>query len=165
MALIINIETTTTNCSVCIAKEGVVIAQKSLNNKNYSHSESLHVFIVELISDSQFTSNDFDAIAVSEGPGSYTGLRIGVSAAKGLCYALSIPLAVPTLDVLSRQVKIGEGYIVSMLDARRMEVYAAVYDKEHNNVEATHAKIIDENSFSDLLKNIKFILMGMRLIK
>ena len=98
MALILNIETTTTNCSVCIAKEGIVIAQKSLNNKNYSHSESLHVFIEESISDSQFTSNDFDAIAVSEGPGSYTGLRIGVSAAKGLCYALGIPLiAVPTL--------------------------------------------------------------------
>ena len=161
MALILNIETTTTNCSVCIAKEGVVIAHKSLNNKNYSHSESLHVFIEELISDSQFTSNDFDAIAVSEGPGSYTGLRIGVSAAKGLCYALDIPLiAVPTLDVLSRQVKIEEGYIVSMLDARRMEVYAAVYDKVYNNIEATNAKIIDENSFADLFQKHKLYFNG-----
>ena len=161
MALILNIETTTTNCSVCIAKEGVVIAKKSLNNKNYSHSESLHVFIEELISDSQFTSNDFDAIAVSEGPGSYTGLRIGVSAAKGLCYALDIPLiAVPTLDLMSRQVKIEEGYIVSMLDARRMEVYAAVYDKVYNNIEATNAKIIDENSFADLLQKHKLYFNG-----
>lgn len=161
MALILNIETTTTNCSVCIAKEGVVITQKSLNNKNYSHSESLHVFIEELISKSQITMQDLDAIAVSEGPGSYTGLRIGVSAAKGLCYALDIPLiAVPTLDVLSRQVKIEEGYIVSMLDARRMEVYAAVYDKVYNTIEVTNAKIIDENSFADLLQKHKLYFNG-----
>ena len=161
MALILNIETTTTNCSVCIAKEGVVIVQKSLNNKNYSHSESLHVFIEELISKSQITMQDLDAIAVSEGPGSYTGLRIGVSAAKGLCYALDIPLiAVPTLDVLSHQVKIYDGYIVSMLDARRMEVYAAVYDKAYNTIETTNAKIIDENSFADLLQKHKLYFNG-----
>ena len=161
MALILNIETTTTNCSVCIAKEGVVITQKSLNNKNYSHSESLHVFIEELISKSQITMQDLDAIAVSEGPGSYTGLSIGVSAAKGLCYALDISLiAVPTLDVLSHQVKIYDGYIVSMLDARRMEVYAAVYDKAYNTIETTNAKIIDENSFADLLQKHKLYFNG-----
>ena len=119
------------------------------------------MFIEELISKSQITMQDLDAIAVSEGPGSYTGLRIGVSAAKGLCYALDIPLiAVPTLDVLSRQVKIKEGYIVSMLDARRMEVYAAVYDKAYNTIEATNAKIIDENSFTDLLQKHKLYFNG-----
>lgn len=161
MALILNIETTTTNCSVTLAEHGNVIASKELNNKNYSHSESLHVFIEQLMSASSFKKEDIEAIAVSEGPGSYTGLRIGVSAAKGLCFALGIPLiAVPTLTILAQQVKISEGKIVALLDARRMEVYTAVYDTSYKLETATEALVVDANSYSELLARNEVYFVG-----
>lgn len=92
MMYILNIETATKNCSVSLAKDGVTIGLKEIAEQNFSHAEKLHIFIADLLSEHQITFNDLKAIAVSQGPGSYTGLRIGVSSAKGLCYALNIPM-------------------------------------------------------------------------
>ena len=92
MALILCLETATTNCSVALSKDGVQLALKEDKSNNYSHAEKLHVFIDEILKENNFAVTDLDAIAVSKGPGSYTGLRIGVSTAKGLCFSLDIPL-------------------------------------------------------------------------
>ena len=129
MGYILNIETATKNCSVSIAKNGETILYKQIAEQGYSHAEKLHIFIEELLSEARISSKDLIAIAVSQGPGSYTGLRIGVSAAKGLCYALEIPLiSIDTLLVLANQVKQTDGLIVPMIDARRMEVYSAIFN-------------------------------------
>ena len=120
---ILNIETATKNCSVSLANGGKTILCKEIAEEGYSHAERLHVFIEEIIKEAGISLNDLSAVAVSQGPGSYTGLRIGVSAAKGLCFALGIPLiAVDTLQVLALQVKVTDGLIIPMIDARRMEV-------------------------------------------
>lgn len=161
MALILNIETATKNCSVTIAKNGDILGSKELNNGQYSHAEVLHPFIDELLSDLKIDTSEIDAIAVSKGPGSYTGLRIGVSAAKGLCFALHKPLiSIDTLSSLSHAIKITEGCIVPMLDARRMEVYAAVFDYNHEKLRDIKAEIIDENSFSEYLQCHKVYFLG-----
>lgn len=162
MAIILNLETATTNCSVSIAKNGNVIALKEHDTPNYSHSEQLHVFIQEVVQKASLTLSDIDAIAVSKGPGSYTGLRIGVSSAKGLCFALDVPLiSVATLMNLAHQEK-GDTYdfIIPLLDARRMEVYATVFDSELNELRETKAEIIDENSFSEFAAKGKVLLVG-----
>ena len=158
---ILNIETATTNCSVSISKNGKTVALKEDNDKNYSHAERLHVYIDAVLKEVNITSNDLKAIAVSKGPGSYTGLRIGVSAAKGLCFALDIPLiSIPTLLALAHQVKINDAVIVAMLDARRMEVYSAIYDSNYNQIRETKAQILDENAFAELLENGKVYFIG-----
>ena len=161
MAIILNIETATKNCSVSIAKDGQVIALKELNNGNYSHAEVLHPFILDVLNEVSLTSKEIDAVAVSKGPGSYTGLRIGVSAAKGLCFAFDKPLiSIKTLESLAHAISVDEGMIVSMLDARRMEVYAAVFDKKHQQIRDIKAEIIDENSFSDYLETNTVYFLG-----
>ncbi len=168
MALILNIETATTNCSVALAKEGKTIAILEENDKNYSHSERLHVYINEVLEKANVSLNDLDAIAVSKGPGSYTGLRIGVSAAKGLCFSLDIPLiSVHTLEALAYQVSIEKGLIIPMLDARRMEVYSSIYNYNYNLVRDTEAQILDEHSFQDLLNqdDVYFIGSGVEKTK
>jgi len=140
MAAILCIETTTTNCSVALSVDGVVVSLKEDNNKQYSHAEKLHLFIEDVLAESKVSKNKLDAIAVSKGPGSYTGLRIGVSAAKGLCFALEIPLiSIPTLEALACQVKNTDGIIVPMLDARRLEVYSAVFSKDKFQIRDTRA--------------------------
>lgn len=161
MALILNIETATTNCSVSISKDGKTVFIKEDNNKNYSHAESLHLFIDAVLKESNTILADIDAIAVSKGPGSYTGLRIGVSAAKGLCFALNKPLiSVPTLQALAHQVKVEDGFVVSMLDARRMEVYSSIFDSHYNQIRDTEAEILDENSFMEYLEKSKVFFIG-----
>lgn len=158
MAYILNIETSTKNCSVALAKEGEMIVCREIAEMGYSHAEKLHVFIEEILSEANLKFSDLKAIAVSQGPGSYTGLRIGVSAAKGLCYALEIPLiAVDTLEVLASQISIEEGVIVPMIDARRMEVYSAIFDKNHQKIRDTKAEILTEESFSDLNQTVYFV--------
>lgn len=148
MAYILNIETATRNCSVSLAKDGVIIAYQEIAEQGYSHAENLHVFIDNVLKSCSLDINHLQAIAVSCGPGSYTGLRIGVSAAKGLCYALKIPLiAVDTLKILALKVTIQNGLIIPMIDARRMEVYSAVFDSNYNQVRETKAEILSENSF------------------
>lgn len=161
MAVILNIETTTTNCSVSLSKEGETLVLKEDYNTNFSHAESLHVFIDEIIKSAKIKLTQVDAIAVSKGPGSYTGLRIGVSAAKGLCFSLDKPLiSVSTLESLGHQVKINEGYIVPMLDARRMEIYSAVFDASHHQIREIQAQILDESSFLEYLNKDKVYFIG-----
>lgn len=161
MATILNIETTTTNCSVSLSKQGETLVLKEDYSANYSHAESLHVFIDEVLKSSQMKLSDIDAIAVSKGPGSYTGLRIGVSAAKGLCYALDKPLiSVSTLESLSHQVQISDGIIVPMLDARRMEIYSAVFNSEHQIIRDIQAQILEKSLFLEYLENTKVYFIG-----
>jgi len=158
LAYILNIETATKNCSVALAKEGKTIICKEIAEEGYSHAERLHVFIEEIIKEAGITMKDLAAIAVSQGPGSYTGLRIGVSAAKGLCYALNIPLiAVDTLQILASQVTVSSGLIVPMIDARRMEVYSAIFTPNFEKIRAVQAEIITENSFEDTHVTLYFV--------
>lgn len=158
MSYILNIETATKNCSVALAKEGKTICCKEIAEEGYSHAERLHVFIEEIIKEAGIKWNDLSAIAVSQGPGSYTGLRIGVSAAKGLCYALDVPLiAVDTLQALASQVVLSDGLIIPMIDARRMEVYSAIFAPNYERKRAVLAEIITENSFEDLEGTLYFI--------
>ena len=161
MAIILNIETATKNCSVSLAKNGKVLAIRELNEGSYSHAEKLHPFIHEVLKECKMTSNNIDAVAVSKGPGSYTGLRIGVSAAKGMCFAIDKPLiSIETLKSLAYSISVEEGLIVSMLDARRMEVYSAVYDFVYNDIREIKAEIIDENSFEDELLKGRVYFLG-----
>jgi len=162
MALILNLETATTNCSVSIAKDGKLLAVKEHNTPSYSHAEQLHVFVQEVLKEASLTMTDLDAVAVSKGPGSYTGLRIGVSAAKGLCFALNVPMiSIPTLSNMVEQAKDSEmDYIIPVLDARRMEVYSAIFDNSLSQVRQTRAEIIDHNSFQEYISKGKVLLLG-----
>lgn len=153
MALLLNIETATTNCSVSLSKDGETLVLKEDNSLSYSHAETLHIFIDEVFKTANIEPSNIDAVAVSKGPGSYTGLRIGVSSAKGICYALNKPLlSVDTLKSLACQAKVEKGFIVPMLDARRMEVYSSVYSYDLKKVREIEAQVIDENSFGNYLK-------------
>lgn len=161
MAFILNIETATKNCSVSIAHNGETIALKELNDGEYSHAEKLHEFINEVILNAKIKISDLKAVAVSKGPGSYTGLRIGVSAAKGLCFALDIPLiSVHTLKSMASSISIEKGFKIPLLDARRMEVYAAVFDKDNNFKKDVFAEIITENSFESFLNESPVYFFG-----
>ena len=162
MGFILSIETATTNCSVSLSKEGKLIALKEDYSDKYSHAERLHVFIQELMVENNVDKGNLDAIAVSKGPGSYTGLRIGVSAAKGLCYALDIPLiAVSTLQSLAVQIKENNAFIIPMLDARRMEVYSAIYNgSDGMMVRGIKAEILNENSYKQYLDSSKVFFIG-----
>jgi tRNA threonylcarbamoyladenosine biosynthesis protein TsaB len=161
LTLILNIETSTTNCSVSLSKEGETLVLKEDYNSNYSHAERLHVYFDEILKEANLKVSNLDAIAISKGPGSYTGLRIGVSAAKGLCYALDKPLiSVATLQALAHQISIEEGLIVPMLDARRMEVYSAIFNSEYKQIRDTQAQILDKNSFAEYLEKGKVYFIG-----
>ena len=158
MAYILNLETATKNCSVSLAKEGKTIFCKEMAEEGYSHAERLHVFIEEILKENAINFSQIDAVAVSKGPGSYTGLRIGVSAAKGLCYAAGIPLiAVDTLAVLANQVQVADGLIVPMIDARRMEVYSAVFDASHKKISEVKAEILSQESYNETSEKVYFI--------
>jgi tRNA threonylcarbamoyladenosine biosynthesis protein TsaB len=158
VSYILNIETATKNCSVALAKDGKTLLCKEIAEEGYSHAERLHVFIEEIICEAGISLKDLVAIAVSQGPGSYTGLRIGVSAAKGLCYALNIPLiAVDTLQALASQVTERNGLIIPMIDARRMEVYSAIFSSTLEKKREILAEIITENSFEDIQETVYFV--------
>jgi tRNA threonylcarbamoyladenosine biosynthesis protein TsaB len=158
MPYILNIETATKNCSVALAKAGKTILCKEMAEEGYSHAEKLHVFIAEILQELQLNFKDLAAIAVSQGPGSYTGLRIGVSAAKGLCFALGIPMiAVDTLRILASKAAITDGAIVPMIDARRMEVYSAVFNARFEKIREVKAEIITADSFAEINETIYFV--------
>ena len=164
MALLLNIETSTTNCSVSLSKDEEILVLKEDNNSGYSHAEKLHVFIQDVFNEANISKNNIDAVSISKGPGSYTGLRIGVSAAKGLCYALDKPLiSVSTLEALAHQVKIDDGIIIPMLDARRMEVYSAIFTSNYKAIRAIEAQILDASSFKEELvkQSVYFIGNGV----
>ena len=161
MAIILCIETSTTNCSVSIAVDGEIVVLQEDNSNKYSHAEKLHLFIEKALLESEIKKTSLNAIAVSKGPGSYTGLRIGVSAAKGLCYALNIPLiSIATLEALSYQVKTEMGFIIPMLDARRLEVYSAVFSSENHLLRETKAEVLNTNSFIEYLEKNKVCFIG-----
>lgn len=162
MAFILNIETSTTVCSVSISENDTLLASKEIDN-GYSHAENLHVFIKELLTEINLNPNDLNAVAVSKGPGSYTGLRIGISSAKGLCYALNIPLiSINTLQILANCIenKNEKYFYCPMLDARRMEVYTAVYDFNLNEDLPTEALIVDEQSIEKYKKYPSIYFFG-----
>lgn len=156
MANILCIETATVNCSVAVFVDGELKSIRESNTGGYSHSENLHVYIKEVIDEAGIGVKGIDAVAVSRGPGSYTGLRIGVSAAKGLAYALGVPLvAVDTLKLMaiSAQKNTKADLYIPMIDARRMEVYSAVYDMGMDKVRDVEAVVVDEDSYSFLPKD------------
>lgn len=164
MSILLHIETSTTNCSVSISENGNVIALVEQNDAGYSHAENLHLFIIKALKTAGLDKSQLDAVAVSKGPGSYTGLRIGVSTAKGICFAIDKPLiAVDTLTVLARQYSIDKtvnAFIVPLIDARRMEVYSSVYDRNFTQIRATEAEIIDPDSFSNYLDDANVYFIG-----
>ena len=176
MSLILNIETATGVCSVALARDGQLLGMKESNTKN-SHASVLTLFMDEVIKTAGIALSELDAIAVSEGPGSYTGLRIGVAAAKGLCYALEKPLiGVSTLRSMafgmphppppspSREEEINILYC-PMIDARRMEVYCAIFDKKGKEIRETRAEIINENSFMEYLGKDRIFFAGDGALK
>ena len=166
MAYILNIETSTTNCSVALSKNGVVLGIKEDNSSEYSHAERLHVYIDEVLQIAKVSIDQLEAIAISKGPGSYTGLRIGVSAAKGLCYALSLPLiSVPTLEALAHQIEAPKGPIIAMLDARRQEVYSAIFDNHFSELRSTQAEVLTSESYDELLELSPVYFIGNGVAK
>lgn len=161
MALILCIETTTTNCSVALAKDGKTIFLKEDMGLKYSHAERLHSYIADLLQEAMIPMKQLDAIAISEGPGSYTGLRIGVSSAKGLCYALEKPLiAIDTLAVLASQANLETPLVIPLLDARRMEVYSAVFSEAGEKLRETQAEILEAESFLTYLDTASITFIG-----
>ncbi|WP_430814418.1 tRNA (adenosine(37)-N6)-threonylcarbamoyltransferase complex dimerization subunit type 1 TsaB [Carboxylicivirga sp. RSCT41] len=168
MAKILSIETSTGVCSVAYSEHGKVVASKELFQVN-SHASNLTILIEELFAqDNTPELKDIDAVAVSSGPGSYTGLRIGVSTAKGICYALNKPvIAIDSMQILTQAV-VNQDWESSalpivfcpLMDARRMEVYTAVFDKELNKLEDISAKIVDEETFTKWLEANKVVFFG-----
>lgn len=166
MSRILLIETATQVCSVALAEDSKLISLKETRVPN-AHSQKLMPFIDEIIKDAGIKPGDLNAVAVSKGPGSYTGLRIGVSAAKGLCYSLDIPLiAINTLESMAYGMR--EKYITApgfylfcpMIDARRMEVYYAVFCRKMYEIRETQAAIIEKSTFDSLLHSYKTIFFG-----
>lgn len=158
MTYILNLETSTRNCSVSVALNGKTLLCKEVAELGYSHAEKLHVFMEEVLREANLHFSDLNAVAVSQGPGSYTGLRIGVSAAKGLCYALNIPMiSVDTLHILAAKAGEVDGLIVPMIDARRMEVYSAIYSNNGEKVRTIQAEVLTESSFEEFNTPLYFV--------
>lgn len=183
MPYILNIETATKVCSVALGYGGKVIALREnmdevvAGSEKYSHAELLAVYIKEVLEEAKIKAADLDAVAVSQGPGSYTGLRIGVASAKGLCYASDIPLiAVDTLKSMANLIKdtthvalLAEQkpnlLLCPMIDARRMEVYSAFYDLQLNEYRTVQADIIDENSYKEITQERPVFFFGDGMAK
>ena len=165
MSCILHIETSTAVCSVAVSEDGQNIFVKE-DMKGPSHAVSLGVFVDEALSFIDSHAIPLDAVAVSCGPGSYTGLRIGVSMAKGICYGRNVPLiGIPTLEVLSVPVLLyhelpEDALLCPMIDARRMEVYAAIYDRALNVKREISADIVDENSYLEYLEQHPVYFFG-----
>ena len=166
MANILNIETSTEQCGVALAQNTTILGSREVLENGFTHAKQLHTLIDEVLSECGLLPDQLDAVAVSEGPGSFTGLRIGCVAAKGLCFALDIPLiALPTLQILATPHS-KNSMVVSLLDARRDEVYAAVYNKAGTLKGETHAHILTASSFADLAANqVSFVGTGAEKTK
>jgi tRNA threonylcarbamoyladenosine biosynthesis protein TsaB len=162
MPRILSIETALESCGVALGKDGRVLSTLEKTGENV-HATQLTVMIDEILKNAGITTKELNAVSISQGPGSYTGLRIGSSAAKGICYALDIPLiAVDTLKIMAKTaLAAGEkGLLCPMIDARRMEVYYSVYDKDLNQVGDTEAAVVTGDFLSDLLIENKVIFFG-----
>lgn len=154
--MILSLETSTTVCSAALHKEGKLVAFEITHTPNSAASQ-LTVMVDKLL---EQQPGKLQAVAVSSGPGSYTGLRIGVATAKGICYALSLPLiAVNSLELMARQVNTG-GFMAPMIDARRMEVYTILFNEKFQVIEPTSARIIDSASYADVLNYKKIYFFG-----
>src|ERR1044071_1151451 len=163
MALILLLESSSSVCSVALARDGEVIAWREEHEAN-KHAEKLSVFCDEVLKETGTTPVQLDAVAVSGGPGSYTGLRIGTSTAKGYCYALNIPLiAVPTLEAMARGMRnaaAGGELVCPMIDARRMEVYSAIYDVNFIVISPVVPVVLDDSSYTEFLSAHKTWFSG-----
>lgn len=163
MSLILSLETASAVCSVALHDDGIIKASSHLFISQ-SASSQLAVMVDELLKRCDLKPNQLNAVAVSEGPGSYTGLRIGVASAKGLCYALDIPLiAVNTLESMVQKIATqfsDEIILCPMLDARRMEVYCLLANNKGDVLEPTQAKVMDETSFEEVLSKNKVVFFG-----
>ena len=164
MALVLNIETSSHNCSVSISSSGKIISTEEKIFEEYSHSKFLHVFIDRLFKKTNLKPSELSAVSVSQGPGSYTGLRIGISAAKGFCFALNIPMiSLDTMRILAESVSDKNCYIISAMDARRDEIYFSVFKaskKETIRIRQTDIMILNSTSFSDFLNNSETYFVG-----
>lgn len=165
MSKLLHIETATKVCSVATSENGQLVSLKELNSENYTHSESLTLFIEEVMKQSNWSFNDLEAIVVTSGPGSYTGLRIGVSTAKGLCYALDIPLisvdSIESLSAIAHE-KHSKINICATIDAKRMEVFSAIYNKDNELIKPLSADIIEESIYDAF---IPFVVVGDGAVK
>lgn len=160
MSYILHLETATKSCSVALSFEGKLIALKEVVTDDFSHSENLTLFVQDVLSQANIEMNKLAAVSVASGPGSYTGLRIGVSTAKGFCYALGIPLiAVDSLTSIASiaQKKHSGLSIVAMFDARRREVYSAIFDPDLNFLKPISADVLDQQSYKEFEP---FLLIG-----
>lgn len=169
MARLLHLETATEVCSVCLTQDGKVIAIRE-TSEDKSHATRLAIFVQDCLQEAGFTTDDLDAVVVSKGPGSYTGLRIGVSLAKGICYGAGKPLiGISTLkamaDLAMQQYR--EDFpeeesilLCPMIDARRMEVYSAIYTPDLEEIRAIEAVVVDESSFLPFLENNKILFFG-----
>ena len=167
MAIILAIETTTKNCSVALFDNGILLQIKEQNSADYSHAEQLTLFIKEVVRESNITLKEVNAIALSMGPGSYTGLRIGTSTAKGLCYTLDIPLiSISTLKAMALGISEAQQFelLCPMIDAKRMEVFAAIYDKNNKEVREVRADIVDKETYAEYF-NKSVLFFGDGAIK
>jgi len=167
MSILLNIETSSKNCSVSVSQDGKLKSIVEIYSEHYSHSENLHNFISEALKKIKLNPNDLDAIAVGKGPGSYTGLRIGVAAAKGLCFALNIPLiGINSLQILSQKYKAKPDEILfPMFDARRMEVYTMVMNSNKEILKKTSSEIIKQDIFDDFSKKKTWVFFGEGSVK
>lgn len=164
MNYILHLESATSVCSAAVAVDGKLLASVSIS-EGYKHAENLLPLCEKVLVEAKITFDDLAAVAVSAGPGSYTGLRIGVSTAKGICYGLDIPLiTVPTLEILARVFKAKhpafEGYIAPMIDARRMEVYTNVFDSNLKALMNDSPLVIDETAYQEYLSENKLAFIG-----
>jgi tRNA threonylcarbamoyladenosine biosynthesis protein TsaB len=163
MSLILNIDTALDSASVCLAKDNELL-HMAVNENQKDHAMWLHTAVADILQKAEYTVNELQAVAVSIGPGSYTGLRVGLASAKGFCYALNIPLiAVSTLKMIAVAVKeeaAGVNLICPMIDARRMEVFTNLYDQLLAEKNTARAMIIDENSFSAILESNRILFCG-----
>jgi tRNA threonylcarbamoyladenosine biosynthesis protein TsaB len=172
MSYFLCIETATSVCSVVLAHNDKVLSRKESTDEK-AHASNLGVFIKQVMDEAAVSTSQLDAVAVSKGPGSYTGLRIGVSTAKGLCYGAGIPLiSVETLQIMAygmylnaisnytNKLKPDFALYCPMIDARRMEVYTATYNHKNQIVKETTAMIVEENSFGSLLQQTQIVFAG-----
>jgi tRNA threonylcarbamoyladenosine biosynthesis protein TsaB len=163
MALILSLETSAHNCSVALHSNGQLLSNESVAEPQ-AHASKLAYLIQSVLSKASVSIHELEAVAITSGPGSYTGLRIGTSTAKGLCYSLAVPLvAVNTLELLLHQgltLSEKENLLCPMIDARRMEVYCTIADTNSTIIQPIEAKVIDENSFEDLLDKNRIVFYG-----
>ena len=162
MAYLLHLETATTNCSVAISQNGILVHCIENNEPDFRHSDHLHLFIEQLLKKVDIHTSDLSGVAVSMGPGSYTGLRIGVSTAKGFCYAKDIPLiAINSLEVLAAAYNPEDSdVLIPMLDARRMEVFSLVLNSKKEILKPTFAEIISSDSFQEFQAKGRLVFFG-----